>query len=82
MYPLVADHLGQQLMEHVREEYGAAMRRSPTLAVPDEICTVTDKDGRIRHEFTANGPNQRWLTQTAGHNFAAGSSCLPSPTIV
>ena len=28
---------------------------------------MTDEDGRIRHEFTADGPNQLWLTDIERH---------------
>ena len=30
--------------------------------VHDDLCTITDEDGRTRHEGAAVGPNQLWLT--------------------
>ena len=31
--------------------------KKPGPAVHDDQCTVTDENGRVRHEFTADGPN-------------------------
>jgi len=31
-------------------------------AVHDDPCTVIDTNGRVRHEFSAERPNQLWLT--------------------
>lgn len=36
--------------------------KKPGPAVHDDLCTVTDQDGRVRHEFIANRPNELWLT--------------------
>lgn len=33
----------------------------PGPAVHDDLCTVTDENGRVRHEFTASTPNELWL---------------------
>ena len=38
--------------------------------VHDDLCTITDEDGRTRHEFTAVGPNQLWLTDITKHKTA------------
>ena len=48
---------------------GTAPRDSkkPRPAVDDDHCTVTDENGRVRHEFTADGPNQLWSTDIAEH---------------
>jgi len=54
----VVDRVEQQLVVRVREETGAAMVRSPGSPVQDDLCAVTDKDERNRHELTAEGPNQ------------------------
>lgn len=42
-------------------------RSRPGPAVHDDLCTVTDENGRVRHEFTADGPNQLWLTDITEH---------------
>jgi putative transposase len=41
--------------------------KKPGPAVHDDLCTVTDANGRTRHEFTADGPNQLWLTDITEH---------------
>jgi len=41
--------------------------RKPGPAVHDDLCTVTDGNGRVRHEFTAERPNQLWLTDITEH---------------
>src|SRR5699024_10675715 len=35
-------------------------------------CTITDEDGRVRHEFIADGPNQLWLTDITEHHTDEG----------
>ena len=50
--------------------------RKPGPAVHDDLCTVTDEDGRIRHEFTADSPNQLWLTDITEHRTAEGKLYL------
>ena len=35
--------------------------------VHDDLCAVTDEKGRIRHEFTADAPNELWLTDITEH---------------
>lgn len=46
--------------------------KKPGPPVHDDHCTVTDENGRVRHEFTADGPNQLWLTDITEHRTAAG----------
>ena len=41
--------------------------KKPGPAVHDDLCTVVDENGRTRHEFTAAGPNQLWLTDITEH---------------
>jgi putative transposase len=41
--------------------------RKPGPAVHDDLCTVTDQNGRLRHEFSADAPNQLWLTDITEH---------------
>lgn len=41
--------------------------KKPGPAVHDDLCTVTDANGRTRHEFTAERPNQLWLTDITEH---------------
>jgi putative transposase len=41
--------------------------KKPGPAVHEDLCTVTDANGRTRHEFTADGPNQLWLTDITEH---------------
>ena len=44
--------------------------KKPGPAVHDDLCTITDENGRVRHEFTADGPNQLWLTDITEHKTA------------
>ena len=39
----------------------------PGPPVHDDLCAVVDDKGRIRHEFTATGPNQLWLADITEH---------------
>ena len=50
--------------------------KRPGPAVHDDLCTVTDENGRVRHEFTADGPNQLWLTDITEHKTAEGKLYL------
>ncbi|WP_141388404.1 IS3 family transposase [Microbacterium maritypicum] len=50
--------------------------KKPGPAVHDDLCTVTDENGRMRHEFTADGPNQLWLTDITEHKTAEGKLYL------
>ncbi len=46
----------------------------PGPAVHDDLCTITDENGRIRHEFTAPGANLLWLTDIPPPG-ASGGRC-------
>ncbi len=48
----------------------------PGPAVHDDLCTVTDENGRVRHEFTADRPNELWLTDITEHKTAEGKLYL------
>lgn len=48
--------------------------KKPGPAVHDDLCTVTDEKGRVRHEFTADRPNQLWLTDITEHRPRRASS--------
>ena len=39
----------------------------PGPAVHDDLCAVIDEHGQLRHEFTANVPNELWLTDITEH---------------
>ena len=41
--------------------------RRPGPAVHDDLCTVTDADGRVRHRFSATAANRLWLTDITEH---------------
>jgi len=41
--------------------------KKPGPAVHDDLCTVTDEKGRLRHEFSADAPNELWLTDITEH---------------
>lgn len=46
--------------------------KRPGPPVHDDLCTVTDENGRVRHEFTAEGPNELWLTDITEHTTSEG----------
>lgn len=50
--------------------------KKPGPAVYDDFCTVTDENRRVRHLFTADRPNQLWLTDITEHNTAEGKLYL------
>lgn len=50
--------------------------KRPGPPVHDDLCAVTGEDGRTRHEFTATGPNQLWLTDITEHHTAEGKLYL------
>jgi putative transposase len=50
--------------------------KKPGPAVHDDLCTVTDDKGRIRHEFAADRPNQLWLTDITEHKTSEGKLYL------
>lgn len=41
--------------------------RKPGPPVHDDRCAVIDERGRVRHEFTATGPNELWLADITEH---------------
>jgi transposase InsO family protein len=58
------------VVERVREETRHGGKK-PGPAVHDDLCAVTDENGRTRHEFTAKRPNQLWLTDVVEHTTTA-----------
>lgn len=46
-----------------------------------DLCVVTDDKARERHEFTAEGPNEPWLTDNTEHRTGEASS-TPGPALV
>jgi len=44
--------------------------KKPGPAVHDDLCTVTDEKGRLRHVFAATAANQLWLTDITEHKTA------------
>ncbi|WP_141990249.1 IS3 family transposase [Rhodoglobus vestalii] len=50
--------------------------KKPGPPVHDDLCTVTDDTGRIRHEFTAEEANELWLTDITEHKTAEGTLYL------
>ncbi|WP_206447218.1 IS3 family transposase [Agrococcus sp. KRD186] len=50
--------------------------KKPGPAVHDDLCVVTDEEGGARHVFTADGPNQLWLTDITEHKTAEGKLYL------
>src|SRR4051794_33952955 len=41
--------------------------KKPGPPVYDDLCAVTDDKSRVRHEFTATGPNELWLADITEH---------------
>nr|WP_236868054.1 IS3 family transposase [Brevibacterium sp. Ap13] len=41
--------------------------KKPGPPVHDDLCVVTDADGRVRHEFRATAVNELWLTDITEH---------------
>ena len=50
--------------------------KRPGPPVHDDLCAVVDADGRVRHEFRADGPNQLWLTDISEHHTDEGKLYL------
>ncbi len=50
--------------------------KKPGPAVHDDLCTMTDDHGRVRHVFTTEAPNRLWLTDITEHNTAEGKLYL------
>jgi len=46
--------------------------KKPGPPVHDDLCAVTDEEGRTRHVFTATGPNQLWVTDITEHRTDEG----------
>ena len=46
--------------------------KKPGPPVHDDLCAVTDKHGVIRHIFTADAPNELWLSDITEHWTAEG----------
>jgi transposase InsO family protein len=41
--------------------------KKPSPPVHDDLCAVVDDKGRVRHEFSANGANELWLSDITEH---------------
>lgn len=50
--------------------------KRPGPRVHDDLCAVVDEHGVIRHEFTANDPNELWLTDITEHKTGEGKLYL------
>ena len=50
--------------------------RRPGPPVHDDLCAVGDADGRTRHVFAAEVPNELWLTDITEHKTAEGKLYL------
>jgi putative transposase len=50
--------------------------RKPGPAVHDDLCAVIDEHGRVKHVFTAEAPNELWLTDITEHKTAEGKLYL------
>ncbi|GAA2239127.1 hypothetical protein GCM10010401_09360 [Rarobacter faecitabidus] len=46
--------------------------KKPGPPVHDDLCAVLDEDGRTRHVFAAEAPNQLWLVDITEHRTAEG----------
>jgi transposase InsO family protein len=46
--------------------------KKPGPPVHDDLCAVVDDKGRARHEFSADGPNELWLSDITEHRTAEG----------
>ena len=53
-----------------------AKNGKPGPPVHDDLLAVTDEHGRIRHDFTAEEPNQVWLTDITEHRTSEGKLYL------
>lgn len=50
--------------------------RRPGPPVHDDLCAVVDEDGRTRHVFAAEAPNELWLTDITEHKTSEGKLYL------
>ncbi len=60
-------------------EFGKPKRgktKKPGPPVHDDLCAVVDDKGRTRHEFTADAPNELWLTDITEHRTGEGKLYL------
>lgn len=48
----------------------------PGPPVHEDLCAVVDDKGRVRHEFTAQAPNQLWLSDITEHRTGQGKLYL------
>ena len=48
----------------------------PGPPVHDDLLAVIDDKGRVRHDFTASRPNEKWLTDITEHRTAEGKLYL------
>lgn len=55
---------------------GSRNGKKPGPAVHDDLCMVTDEKVRVRHVFTAEKPNQLWLTDITEHKTVEGKLYL------
>lgn len=53
--------------------------RQPDLAVHDDICVIADNNGRIRHRFATQSPNELWLTDITDHRTAWIPAVVATP---
>lgn len=58
---------------HARKK-GKAGKPGPP--VHDDLLTVVDDKGRVTHDFSASGPNQKWLTDMTDHPTGEGKLYL------
>jgi len=52
------------------------LNRKPGPPVHDDLLAVTDPHGRPRRDFTANRPNQKWLTDIERHEAFANPAVV------
>ncbi|MEV4421955.1 IS3 family transposase [Patulibacter sp. NPDC049589] len=50
--------------------------KKPGPPVHDDLCAVIQADGRVRHEFVADAPNELWLTDITEHRTLEGKLYL------
>jgi putative transposase len=58
---------------HARKKSKAGKPGPP---VHDDLLAVVDEKGRVRHDFTATVPNQKWLTDITEHRTGEGKLYL------
>jgi transposase InsO family protein len=50
--------------------------KTPGPPVHDDLCALTEQNGRVRHQFAASGPNELWLTDITEHRTDEGKLYL------